>query len=108
MHIPITLAQAQLRQAGTLFKTLYTHGSLSIELYKPDQIDKQKPHDRDEVYIIVSGSGKFKNGDETISFKPNDFLFIPAGVDHRFIDFTEDFVTWVIFYGPVGGEEAGG
>jgi len=107
MHIPITLAQAQLRQADTLFKTLYSHGSLSIEIYKPDQFDLQKPHDRDEVYIIVSGSGKFKNGDETINFAPNDFLFVPVGVEHRFIDFTGDFLTWVIFYGPVGGEQAG-
>lgn len=107
MHIPITLAQAQLQKAGALFKTLYTHGSLSVEMYKPDQIDQQKPHDRDEVYIIISGSGKFKNGKETVSFGPNDFLFVPAGQDHRFFEFTEDFLTWVIFYGPVGGEHAG-
>jgi len=26
------------------------------------------------------------------------------GVEHRFIDFTEDFGSWVIFYGPQGGE----
>jgi hypothetical protein len=23
---------------------------------------------------------------------------------HRFEDFTDDFATWVIFYGPEGGE----
>lgn len=107
MHLPITQAQAQLQKAGALFKTLYTHGSLLVEIYKPDQIDLQKPHDRDEVYIIISGSGKFKNGEETISFGPNDFLFVPAGRDHRFIEFSEDFLTWVIFYGPVGGEPSG-
>jgi hypothetical protein len=31
-------------------------------------------------------------------------LFVPAGIEHRFIKFTEDFVTWVVFYGPKGGE----
>jgi len=31
-------------------------------------------------------------------------LFVPAGVEHRFTRFTPDFVTWVIFYGPKGGE----
>lgn len=105
MHIPITSAQEQLRRAGQLFETLFTHGSLSIEIYKPNQTDLQQPHDRDEVYIIVSGNGKFKNGEVYIDFGPNDFLFVPAGVDHRFIDFTEDFSTWVIFYGPIGGEK---
>ena len=32
------------------------------------------------------------------------FLFVPAGVEHRFEKFTEDFKTWVIFYGAIGGE----
>jgi len=104
MHIPITSAESQLQKAGTQFKTLYTHGSLSVEIYKPDQIDQQQPHDRDEVYIVVAGNGKFKKGDEYFDIGPNDFLFVPTGVEHRFIDFTEDFSTWVIFYGPAGGE----
>jgi hypothetical protein len=30
--------------------------------------------------------------------------FSPAGVPHLFEDFTDDFGTWVIFYGPEGGE----
>ena len=31
-------------------------------------------------------------------------MFVPAGVEHRFENFTEDFKTWVIFYGGDGGE----
>jgi len=31
-------------------------------------------------------------------------LFVPAGVEHRFENFSDDFATWVIFYGPEGGE----
>lgn len=107
MHIPITQARIQLQQASALFKKLYTHGSMSVEIYKPYQADLQNPHDRDEVYIIVTGSGLFKKGEEYFRFGPNDFLFVPAGIDHRFIDFTEDFMTWVIFYGPPGGEAPG-
>ena len=33
-------------------------------------------------------------------------LFVEAGVDHRFVDFSDDFETWVIFWGPDGGEPA--
>jgi mannose-6-phosphate isomerase-like protein (cupin superfamily) len=105
MHIPIDQARARLKDTPKTFVELFTHGSLSIELYKPDKVDLQLPHTRDEVYIIVSGTGRFKNGEDVISFAPHDFLFVPAGIEHRFIDFTEDFSTWVIFYGPEGGEK---
>ena len=35
---------------------------------------------------------------------PGDFLFVPAGVEHRFEGFTDDLAVWVVFYGPDGGE----
>jgi len=25
-------------------------------------------------------------------------------MEHRFVDFTDDFTAWVVFYGPSGGE----
>ena len=33
-------------------------------------------------------------------------VVVPAGAVHRFVDFTDDFGTWVVFYGPEGGEAA--
>lgn len=105
MHIPLKEARRELSSSGQLFKLLYEHGSLAVEIYKPEKTDHQKPHDRDEVYIIISGTGRFIHGDKEVSFEPNDFLFVPAGREHRFIDFTDDFSTWVLFYGPVGGEK---
>lgn len=80
------------------------HGTLELGYYKPEGIDPQNPHDRDEVYVIHSGSGHFVVENERRPFRAGDALFVPAGVEHRFEDFTDDFATWVIFYGPVGGE----
>jgi mannose-6-phosphate isomerase-like protein (cupin superfamily) len=40
------------------------------------------------------------------AFGPGDVLFVPAGVEHHFENFTDDLATWVIFYGPEGGETA--
>ena len=96
MHLPIDKSISALSKQSSPFIKLFTHGSLNIELYAPHLVDDQKPHTRDEVYIIVSGSGRFRK----------DFLFVPAGVEHKFFDFTDDFCTWVIFYGPEGGEKA--
>jgi mannose-6-phosphate isomerase-like protein (cupin superfamily) len=46
-------------------------------------------------------------GSETArnAFRTGDLLFVPAGVIHRFEEFTDDFCTWVMFYGPEGGEK---
>ena len=104
MKIDPQWALEQLSQHKEEFKTLFQHGTLAVEIYKPDSVDKQTPHDRDEVYVVVSGSGEFVNGEERVVFKAGDFLFVPAHREHRFENFTEDFATWVLFYGPSGGE----
>lgn len=74
-------------------------GDLEIEYYKPDKVDKQQAHDRDELYIVISGSGKYLREGKTYEFKPHDVLFAKAGERHRFESFSEDFATWVVFYG---------
>jgi mannose-6-phosphate isomerase-like protein (cupin superfamily) len=80
------------------------HGTLQVKMYRPAQQDLQKPHTRDELYFIARGSGRFVNGGERHAFGPGDMLFVPAGVTHRFENFSDDFCTWVVFYGPEGGE----
>lgn len=82
------------------------HGSMKIGIYAPAGKDDQSPHHQDELYIIISGQGLFLNNGSSIPFKEGDVLFVEAGREHRFIDFTDDFKTWVIFWGPEGGEEA--
>lgn len=105
MQLSIKDAFNKLHSSGKEFLPLFNHGSLTIEIYKPNKVDNQDIHDKDEVYIIISGEGEFINDGITTTFKPGDFLFVPAGVDHRFFNFTDDFATWVIFYGPQGGEK---
>jgi len=90
---------------GARFAKVLEHGSLVVEIYAPRGRDPQQPHTRDEAYVVVTGSGEFVNGEARQRFGPGDFLFVPAGVAHRFEDFTDDLVVWVIFYGPEGGEE---
>lgn len=89
---------------GERFVELFRHGTLSVELYAPRGHDPQSPHTRDEVYAVVRGEGQFRNGRERHRFGPGDVLFVPAGVEHRFEEFTDDLVVWVFFCGPEGGE----
>lgn len=104
MHIDPIQAIKKLNDSSQEFLEMFTHGTLRVEVYKPDKVDQQTPHENDEIYVIISGSGTFINGEESSEFAPGDFLFVKAGVKHRFINFTADFSTWVFFYGPKGGE----
>jgi mannose-6-phosphate isomerase-like protein (cupin superfamily) len=103
-HISLKHAKNALAKSDNLFEVLFNHGTLSVELYKPDKIDNQLPHTRDEIYVIASGSGQFNLAGEITSVNPGDFLFVPAKAVHHFLNFTSDFSTWVFFYGPEGGE----
>jgi mannose-6-phosphate isomerase-like protein (cupin superfamily) len=88
------------------YAEMIRHGTMSAGLYAPHQTDDQEPHDQDEVYVVIDGSGFFRIGDERQPFGPGDMLWVRAGVDHRFEDFTPNFSAWVIFYGSEGGEAA--
>src|SRR5438270_7902639 len=104
IHFSISDADVALAKVPTEFVLLFQHGSLKMEWYKPERTDKQTPHRQDEVYVIVCGSGIFYHNGERSPFNTGDILFVPAGNEHRFENFTDDFATWVIFYGPDGGE----
>lgn len=90
--------------ADHAYGVLLSRGTLELGYYKPDTIDPQQPHTQDEVYVVQSGSGYFVLGDDRQPFEKGEALFVPAGVTHRFENFSDDFAAWVIFYGPQGGE----
>lgn len=107
-HLTVADALSQLPgQAGERYVELFRHGTLSVELYAPRGHDPQSPHTRDEVYVVVAGRGQFLNGGERHPFAPGDVLCVPAGVTHRFEEFSDDLAVWVFFYGPDGGEGQG-
>ena len=94
-----------LEQTEFPFTVMMKHGTMSIEYFAPKKLDTQTPHKQDEIYIIIEGRSEFYRDGERVSCKKNDILFAPAGMEHHFENFTDDFATWVIFYGPDGGED---
>ncbi len=103
MTVDKALAAAKASDDG-LYGVLLQHGTMELGFYRPVGTDDQGPHEQDEIYVVQSGAGLFELGDERVAFGPGDALFVPAGVPHRFIEFSEDFTTWVVFWGPPGGE----
>ena len=79
----------------------------------PDAVDElraasDKPHTRDELYVVVAGRGAFVCEGERKAVGCGDALFVPAGAVHRFEDFSDDLAVWVMFYGAEGGEATSG
>jgi mannose-6-phosphate isomerase-like protein (cupin superfamily) len=77
-------------------------GEMTLRHYAPKGVDNQTPHDQDELYIVIAGRGIFERDGRQVAFGPGDALFAAAGEEHRFVDFSDDFETWVVFYGPRG------
>ena len=102
--IPKSTVERLRKETSKEFVMLLKHGNMSIEYYTPQKTDRQDPHKQDEIYVIASGSGTFYGGGEMVKFNKGDVLFVPAGMEHHFEKFTDDFATWVIFYGKEGGE----
>ncbi len=107
----VSLAAARVAppEPGRRTPLLLRHGTMTLRYYAPRNVDPQTPHDQDEIYIVESGSGYFVQGPDEAhlaraAFGPGDAIFVPAGQVHRFVDFTNDFETWVIFWGKPGGE----
>jgi mannose-6-phosphate isomerase-like protein (cupin superfamily) len=92
--------------AGRLSKLAFDTGEVELRLYAPAAADTQVPHDRDELYFVVHGSGTFERENERTSFAPGDVLFAAAGEAHRFVEFSSDLTLWVLFYGPPRGQRS--
>lgn len=98
--------QAQLPDDPAVFRFQYglRHGTMKVGLYAPRGLDAQAPHKQDELYIVIRGTGEFTKSHERRRFNAHDVIFVEAGAEHRFENFSDDFSAWVIFWGPENGE----
>ncbi len=96
--------------AGEHAASLLRRGTLNVMLslgrFAPRRPADPGTHEQDEVYVVVRGRGVLFHGGARDSFEVGDLLFVAAGTEHRFEDFSDDLVVWVVFYGARGGEHA--
>ena len=90
--------------AGERSFSFLQRGTLNVKLSRPVPPNRQAPHAQDELYIVVNGRGVLVHGGRRDPFGTGDLLFVAAGEEHCFEDFSEDLAIWVVFYGPQGGE----
>lgn len=102
---PLVQAQERIARAASGHSiSVLERGSLNLKLSLPVLPNQQAPHAQDEIYVIVRGRGILYHGGKRETFETGDAVFVAAGTEHHFEDFTDDLAVWVVFYGPSGGE----
>jgi mannose-6-phosphate isomerase-like protein (cupin superfamily) len=102
--IGVTEAAARIRAAGGGYEVVHRSPGLELGVYVlvAPEPDRQQPHDFDEVYVVLEGSGVLEVEGEQKALREGDAVFVPTGADHRFTAY-EQLALLVIFNGPHSG-----
>ncbi len=80
------------------YEIVHSSPGLEIGVYVlvAPEPDRQQPHDDDEIYIVLEGSGVLDVEGEMVELREGHALFVPAGAEHRFSGY-ENLSLLVIF-----------
>ena len=100
---PIDITETKDRLAGGTGGYEIVHESPGLELgvyvLVAPEPDRQQPHEDDEVYLVLEGSGVLEVDAERIELREGHAVFVPAGAEHRFVGY-ERLSVLVIFVRP--------
>jgi len=74
---------------------------LGVYVLVAPEPDRQQPHEDDEVYVVLEGSGRLEVEGEETDLAEGDAVFVPAGAEHRFTGY-EHMSVLVVFDRPRG------
>ncbi len=79
-------AKRRLQADGGGYEVVHESPGLELGVYVlvAPEPDRQQPHEDDEVYVVLEGSGVLEIEGEQHPLGPGEAIFVPAGADHRF------------------------
>ncbi len=92
------------RPNGQFLAEAFAHGTMTLEVFAPRGEDRQTPHHQDRLFLVVSGRSATLFGDDAGEAAAGDALLVEAGEAFRFAEMSDDFVAWIVSWGPEGGE----
>src|SRR5438067_11831825 len=87
MHaFEVAAVKERLKEAGGGYEIIHESAGLELGVYVlvAPEPDRQQPHQDDEVYIVLEGSGVLEVESEQVPVKEGSAVFVEAGADHRF------------------------
>jgi mannose-6-phosphate isomerase-like protein (cupin superfamily) len=91
----------RLREEGGGYHVVHASPGLEFAVYVlvAPEPDRQQPHELDEVYVVLEGSGVLEIDGRPVPVEEGQAVFVPAGVEHRFTAY-EQLAVLVVFNGP--------
>ena len=87
MHaFEISAVKERLRESGGGYEVVHESPGLELGVYVlvAPEPDRQQPHEDDEVYVVLEGTGLLEVEGDTVPVKEGSAVFVEAGADHRF------------------------
>lgn len=72
---------------------------LGVYVLVAPEPDRQQPHEDDEVYLVLEGTGTLEVEGERVDMCEGEAVYVPAGAEHRFVGY-EQLAVLVIFERP--------
>ena len=100
----VDVVRRALIERGGGYEAVHTSPGLEIGVYVlvAPEPDRQQPHDEDEVYVVLEGSGVLEVEGTSTTLTEGMALFVPAQAEHRFTAY-EHLALLVVFNGPHSG-----
>jgi mannose-6-phosphate isomerase-like protein (cupin superfamily) len=91
-------AKRRLQAVGGGYEVVHSSPGLELGVYVlvAPEPDRQQPHEDDEVYVVLEGSGTLEVEDASHPLAEGDAIFVAAGADHRFTAY-EHLAVLVVF-----------
>jgi len=76
----------RLREAGGGYEVVHESAGLELGVYVlvAPEPDRQQPHEDDELYLVLEGSGVLQVAGEDVPVREGTAVFVEAGAEHRF------------------------
>ena len=88
----------RLRESGGGYEIVHESAGVELGVYVlvAPEPDRQQPHEDDEVYVVLEGSGVLQVEGESVPVSEGTAVFVEAGADHRFTAY-EQLAVLVLF-----------
>jgi mannose-6-phosphate isomerase-like protein (cupin superfamily) len=97
----VQAAKRRLEDGNGGYEIVHTSPGLEVGVYVlvAPEPDRQQPHEDDEVYVVLEGSGTLQVEDEEIDLVEGQAMFVGAHAEHRFTAY-ERLSLLVVFTRP--------
>jgi mannose-6-phosphate isomerase-like protein (cupin superfamily) len=82
----IAAVRQRLAEARGGYEIVHESAGLELGVYVlvAPEPDRQQPHEDDELYVVLEGTGVLQVEGEDVPVREGTAVFVEAGADHRF------------------------